>query len=175
MEFIGSACLHARMRRRPRRADAWTASAPACGPLLLLLQAAQPGIGVAGRFNVTLHWEGQQKGGETTVTAPVYQYDASGQAYMFQLHAVVRSVTPAVGSTAGGTRLTISGAGFPEGRLEDVSVHVGGVTCDVVGSTFAAITCVTRAAPAAQDVALASAIRGMFPGSRGVEYAVYHM
>lgn len=65
-------------------------------------QVAQPGIGVAGSYNVSLHWEGQLQGGESAVQAQAYQYDAAGLPYAFQLHALISSITPAVGSTAGG-------------------------------------------------------------------------
>jgi hypothetical protein len=85
-----------------------------------------------------------------------------------QVYPVVSSVSPAVGSVAGGTLLTIRGSGFPStprpggaspGRALAVAVG-GGSACDVVSSSFNEVRCVTRPAAAAAADANATAAAG---------------
>ena len=63
----------------------------------------------------------------------------------------VDSVTPGNGSIAGGTVLTIEGAGFSS-NTEDVHVTVGGVTCDLQSASFEKLECVTRSTSATHYV-----------------------
>ena len=56
-------------------------------------------------------------------------------------------VSPASGSTAGGTTLTISGSGFSTNASE-VNVTIGGVQCAVRSSNSTTLVCLTGAAPA---------------------------
>ena len=53
----------------------------------------------------------------------------------------IGSVTPASGTTAGGTSITITGTGF----VSPETVTVGGVACAVTASTSTSITCTTGA------------------------------
>lgn len=141
------------------------------------MQNAQPALGTAASLNLTLQWEGGMRGGATAVDRKVYRYDAAGHAYLFQLYANVRSVSPATGSTAGGTRLTIAGEGFSQSRwgLGASSVVVGGAVCDVVDASYSKVVCVTRPAPAALDAVLTAPVKGLHPGSRGVDYTFLAM
>lgn len=112
------------------------------------------------------------RGGETAINPNVYGHKADGSPYMFQLHANIRSVQPAAGSTAGGTLLTITGEGFSQSQwgLGSTSIVVGGSVCDVVAASYAQVTCITRAQPQALDPVLTTPLRGLLPGSRGVDY-----
>ena len=66
----------------------------------------------------------------------------------------VSSITPATGSLAGGTTLTVTGEGFSV-HTADMSVSVCGEPCDIVASasSSSSLKCVTRPSPA---VALAT-------------------
>ena len=56
--------------------------------------------------------------------------------------ASVSSVSPSQGSTNGGTRLTISGSGFPE-DMERLNVSVGNYPCKVESTSYETIVCIT--------------------------------
>ncbi len=116
------------------------------------------------------------RGGEPLVSPLSYLYDESGTPYHFQLFPEVTSVSPAQGSTQGGTLLTITGRGFPDlaAALGDkVVVDVAGVPCTVVTSTYGKLTCVTGPAPANPPLSAVPHL-GQYPGMRGVEYEFYN-
>lgn len=81
------------------------------------------------------------------------------------------------GSIAGGTRLTLTGRGFPDisgpGAAGDsAEVAVAGVPCRVVSSSYSTLVCITGARTTAASASVKS-IRGQFPGMRGIELEVY--
>jgi IPT/TIG domain len=47
---------------------------------------------------------------------PIYQGDANGLPYMFQIYPEITSITPSVGSVAGGTVVKLTGTGFPSAQ-----------------------------------------------------------
>ena len=55
---------------------------------------------------------------------------------------VVQSISPALGPTAGGTIVTISGSGFGT-AMNKVSVIIDGITCVVSAVINTSITCIT--------------------------------
>jgi hypothetical protein len=55
----------------------------------------------------------------------------------------IDSVSPASGSVAGGTLLTVTGAGLTSAASMP-AVWVGGAACDVVGRAWGELTCRTR-------------------------------
>ncbi|CAK8682976.1 unnamed protein product [Clavelina lepadiformis] len=59
--------------------------------------------------------------------------------------AYISASTPTLGSTAGGTTLSITGNGFVK---DDVTVQVGGVPCVITDVTLSKITCTTGASTA---------------------------
>ena len=76
---------------------------------------------------------------------------------------------------AGGTLITITGRGFPTlsaGLGDTVDVVVAGVPCAVQTSTYHSATCITGADPLTSLPA--ASIKGLFPGSRGIEYAFFN-
>lgn len=84
---------------------------------------------------------------------------------MFQLYAEVSNVSPATGSIAGGTTLTITGRGFPtmSMKIDNVTVSVAGVPCTVLTSTYTTITCVTGPLPG--NYQAPQPIKGLYPGT----------
>jgi hypothetical protein len=94
----------------------------------------------------------------------VWQTDAQGWPFAYQLYALVESVSPSTGSTAGGTLITIQGQGFPTLALRQdmVTVSVSGQPCSVRTSNFTTITCMTQPLPA--GYAAPAAIGGAYPG-----------
>ena len=110
-----------------------------------------PGLGTAGSFNATLHFEASLRGGQPSISPLAYMYDESSTPYMYQTYPEVASVTPANGSTAGGTLVTITGRGFPDlslGLGHKLDVSMGGSPCTVLTSTYTTITCRTSPQPA---------------------------
>eukprot|EP00304_Pavlova_gyrans_P014287 CAMPEP_0206063446 /NCGR_PEP_ID=MMETSP1466-20131121/58232_1 /ASSEMBLY_ACC=CAM_ASM_001126 /TAXON_ID=44452 /ORGANISM="Pavlova gyrans, Strain CCMP608" /LENGTH=457 /DNA_ID=CAMNT_0053438815 /DNA_START=71 /DNA_END=1441 /DNA_ORIENTATION=- len=75
---------------------------------------------------------------------------ATGEAYSFELVPRVDSVEPTAGGLFGGQRLTVHGASFSEEPAAN-SVTVGGVPCEVVESTTAAVVCILGAASDAAE------------------------
>lgn len=73
-----------------------------------------------------------------------YLYDAtlSGTPYNFYLLPAVSSISPAMGSVAGGTVLTITGTGFSNNVSRNV-VYAGGQPCTVISADFTSLQCVT--------------------------------
>ncbi len=70
----------------------------------------------------------------------------AGDSYLFQLYAVIDSVSPSMGSAAGGTEVVLAGRGFPDlslGLGETVVVDVAGSPCTVLSSNFTHIVCTT--------------------------------
>ncbi|XP_019623376.1 PREDICTED: fibrocystin-L-like [Branchiostoma belcheri] len=81
--------------------------------------------------------------------------------HMFQTYAEVLGVSPATGSLAGGTRLTITGRYFDDTDAPP-EVYVGGTPCAVQSMTDNTIECITQAAP---DLSSPS-----WPGNRGMQF-----
>ncbi|KAF5835993.1 hypothetical protein DUNSADRAFT_6609 [Dunaliella salina] len=133
-----------------------------------------PGLATAGNVNVSLHFEASLRGGMTAVELDAYQGTRKGDSYLFQLYAVVDSVSPPLGSMAGGTELTLQGRGFPVLSLDigdTVDVEVAGSRCSVLSSNFTHLTCETGPLP--DDYVPPPAIEGVWPGMRGLEMEVY--
>ncbi|XP_035687261.1 fibrocystin-L-like isoform X2 [Branchiostoma floridae] len=84
---------------------------------------------------------------------------------MLQTFAEVLGVSPATGSLAGGTRLTITGRFFDDTDAPP-EVYVGGTPCAVQSMTDTTIECITQAAP---DLSSPS-----WPGNRGIEFAQWN-
>ncbi|XP_021357928.1 fibrocystin-L-like [Mizuhopecten yessoensis] len=62
----------------------------------------------------------------------------------FALFPLVNQISPVNGSRGGHTRLTISGTGFGDGTLSNMTeVIVGGYPCDIVSSSYTQIVCFT--------------------------------
>jgi hypothetical protein len=72
----------------------------------------------------------------------LYTTTMSGTAYLVAIYPVVQSISPAHGSLAGGTLLTITGSGF-NNDTSTLSVLVGGIPCQVVDASIDSISCVT--------------------------------
>ncbi len=66
------------------------------------------------------------------------------------------------------------GRGFPTLALglDTISITVAGAPCAVTASTYTSITCVTGALPAGYTPP--AAIRGLYPGGRGVELQLFN-
>ncbi|XP_045124918.1 fibrocystin-L-like [Portunus trituberculatus] len=88
--------------------------------------------------------------------------DRHDRLFQYHTYAGVNSVSPAGGSTAGGTLLTIEGVGF-DPYMEKTKVEVGGVECAVQEISDTQIKCLT---PAQDDTFAGS-------GERGVLMEVY--
>nr|XP_039260770.1 fibrocystin-L-like [Styela clava] len=82
------------------------------------------------------------------------------QVYNFQTYAEITSVSPKVGSTEGGTRVTIQGENFDD-TDEPITVLIGGEPCDVVEGTMTSdkVECISRIPGPEKDY---------YIGSRGV-------
>lgn len=76
-----------------------------------------------------------------TVTNPDSQAGSLGSAFTYQNAPTISSVSPAIGSSAGGTTISITGTGFLTGS----SVSVGSVNCAVTAENSTSITCTTSA------------------------------
>ena len=115
-------------------------------------------------------------GGQPLIQGPAaYVQNGVDPPYMFQLHAQVSDVSPALGSTAGGTLVAITGKGFPtpEVRSSDtVTVTLGGLPCAVLSSNYTTIMCVTGAQQAAPA---GPAAAPFYPGMRGMAYELYDL
>ena len=147
---------------------------PACIPSIQAND--QPRLGVAANFNVTMRLEASMRGGVALPELRPALYDRSGAPYAYQQYAEVTSVSPATGSTVGGTLMTITGRGFPSlgsGAGDTVTVRVGGAPCTVVTSTYSTLTCRTSPQPAAAPLT-ATALRNQYAGMRGAEYEFYN-
>ena len=129
---------------------------PAAYLLSIFTRAAQmpsliTGLGTAGVFNVTHRPELMGRSGKATPSNLAWLYTADGTPYLYSVYPEVASISPATGSAAGGTRVTLRGRGFPDlrrqlqggaggsgggGRRDRVSVWLGGAPCEVVDSTY---------------------------------------
>lgn len=65
------------------------------------MQDVQPGLGVAGRYNTSISWEGWAQGGRALATPSSYTPWLSGAPSQLTVVPVVTGVTPATGSLAG--------------------------------------------------------------------------
>ena len=148
-------------------------------PWLVQVAAVHPGFGTAGSFNVSVQYKGPMKGGRPLVAGSAYRSDRNGRPYMYQTFAEVLSVSPASGSLAGGTVVTITGRGFPTldlGLGDTLAVMLSGVPCAVLSSSYGTITCRSGPAPAPPAYAAAApagGLGGLYPGMRGAEYEFY--
>ncbi|XP_052060298.1 fibrocystin-L-like isoform X3 [Mytilus californianus] len=88
--------------------------------------------------------------GRSYAMLPTVLLRSDGKLAMLQTYAEVNSVSPAEGSTNGGTVLTITGNNFDDTDAP-VDVKVGGETCTVTTMTDTEIQCTTPNQPAAQD------------------------
>lgn len=90
-----------------------------------------------------------------------YLYDSSfgdnfdttirGKVYSMLLLPVVSEISPAHGSLAGGTEITIAGHGFTD-DVTKLFVYSGGLPCDVSSSSADRITCITRPRLSADEI-----------------------
>ncbi|XP_064635838.1 fibrocystin-L-like [Lineus longissimus] len=96
--------------------------------------------------------------GRSLADLSILHVSAQNKIAMFQTYAEVDSVSPSVGSTAGGTLLTITGQNFDE-TTAPASVTIGGEDCVVASLSDTEITCVTPSQQATKSV---------YPGNRGV-------
>ncbi|XP_066284016.1 fibrocystin-L-like [Branchiostoma lanceolatum] len=101
--------------------------------------------------------------GRSRIEDSALQTSASGERYLIQSHAEILAVTPSKGSTAGGTLVTIQGRYF----MENASVAIEGVPCDVLSVSPVEITCRTRAQP------FGTRRKHLYPGNRGLLYEVW--
>lgn len=95
--------------------------------------------------NVTASVVGRQ--GSPSVTATL------ARAYTFAVShtPTVTAVTPAYGSAAGGTPVTIQGTNLPE-SMEDALVEIDGITCEVTSASAEALECITGERPVVPEV-----------------------
>lgn len=110
--------------------------------------------------------------GQPLPTPRSYLGDSTGNPFQFELYPEVNSVSPATGSLAGGTIVTIRGRGFPTFELDPsdtLAVTVGGSPCTVTHTSYSEVRCTTGAQPAQPP----TAFEGVYPGMRGVEYEHY--
>lgn len=115
---------------------------------------------VAGYFNLTMTNQNDQSAGyRGTGTARMfpnqkayptwrypygYNFDSTltGRVFSVGLMPSIRSISPSVGSIAGGTRVTISGSGFSKSAENNV-VYVAGRPCVILSSDHEEIVCET--------------------------------
>ncbi|KXZ46107.1 hypothetical protein GPECTOR_47g384 [Gonium pectorale] len=137
------------------------------------LPSRVPGLGVSGPYNVTPAFAASSRGGRAAVGESAWMYTADGVPYMYGQYAQVFGVSPPVGSTAGGTLVTITGRGFPRIRSPSAAAAVravlAGAPCAVQESTYDKLTCVTSAPPSDAGPK-AGPVRGLYPGMRGAQY-----
>ncbi|XP_030597029.1 PKHD1 like 1, tandem duplicate 1 [Archocentrus centrarchus] len=87
---------------------------------------------------------------------------SNGFTYKSQLTPVISGVSPRRGSTAGGTRLTVTGSGFSS-DVNEVNVTIAGSVCDVQSTNSTHIICVTNAQRQSQKTKVRVSI-----GNRGI-------
>ncbi|XP_021358206.1 fibrocystin-L-like [Mizuhopecten yessoensis] len=97
--------------------------------------------------------------GRSKTDLNLYRVSRNGQIFMFQSYAEINSVTPSLGSTEGGTVITISGSVFDETSTEAV-VKVGDTRCRVITINATTIICKTARKPEIPHQ--------HYPGNRGV-------
>jgi hypothetical protein len=136
------------------------------------VDAQVPRLGTARNVNVTVSFEGSLRGGAPLNDLRSYLGTGTGQLYQFQLYPVVDSISPADGSTAGGTLVTLTGRGFPNLALplgDTVSITVQGVPCAVTFSNYTLMTCIMGAQPSGYTTPT-SLRYSTYPGMRGLEW-----
>ncbi|XP_033758178.1 fibrocystin-L-like [Pecten maximus] len=84
--------------------------------------------------------------GRSQANLNLFKVSRNGQTFMFQSFAEIHSITPAIGSTEGGTIVTVAGRFFDETKSEAV-VKIGGMGCEVMSINESVITCRTPRAP----------------------------
>ncbi|OCT77100.1 fibrocystin-L [Xenopus laevis] len=84
---------------------------------------------------------------------------------MFQTYAEITGISPSVGSTEGGTTITITGSNFDE-TDSPARVLVGGQECIVLGLTDTTIICQTPPRP--------KVLPTLFPGGRGLKCEMWN-
>lgn len=96
-------------------------------------------------------------------------FDVSPNLVVF-LEAFAGNITPSLGSTSGGTHITLTGTGFSH-IPSDISVALGGVSCEVISSTRSEITCISGAASSTstQAVDVSITVNG-FSVSNSLQY-----
>ncbi|KAK3258451.1 hypothetical protein CYMTET_32501, partial [Cymbomonas tetramitiformis] len=129
----------------------------------------------AGSLNLTMRMADDWSGELAYIHPDNRMVDLRGKLYHFQIHPEMTSVDPAIGSVAGGTVLTITGAGLPASldAAAELTIEAGGVPCDVVQSTSAEVQCVTHTAPQEGLGELCAVILdgiAYYPGGRGVNF-----
>ncbi|CAF0745209.1 unnamed protein product [Adineta steineri] len=112
-----------------------------------------------GLFNVSMLVTNEF--GRALVDPSLYRVSADETFYTFQSYAVISSVSPSTGSTAGGTTVTINGNYFSDSTQYPIEVNVGGQPCTVLGSTQTTIQCQTPAAPTGSQ--------SRYQGGRGLQ------
>lgn len=85
----------------------------------------------------------------------LFSSSLTGTPYTTCVFPAITAVNQNTGSLAGGTRLSILGAGFSY-SIEELTVLVGGIACDVVSATTTSIECITKAAVSDEDAAQAA-------------------
>lgn len=125
----------------------------------------------------------------------VLVYARGGAPFAFQVHPELASVSPAEGSTLGGTHVTITGKGFPRelaaGGASRLHVRVGGLPCTPVRTSSTLLVCSTSPQQAAdgsgqapesselpmvRDVVVGEEGEedvALYPGSRGARYRTW--
>lgn len=134
--------------------------------------------GVRGAFfNVSLHAlrDEQHRGDAYLGLLQTRRLDVeSGVTYDAEVPPRVLSVTPSVGSLAGGADLTIQGTGFGA-DASSLNIEVGGLPCDVTQLKPSGVQCrlgfhSSGASPARPTPTAAVGALGSFVGERGVRW-----
>ena len=99
--------------------------------------------------------------GRSLTSSSLYRVSADEEIYTFQSYAVVSSVSPSSGSTAGGTTVTINGNYFDDSTQYPLVVKVGNEPCTILSSTTTTIQCQTPVQP--------SSSQNQYQGSRGLQ------
>jgi len=123
----------------------------------LLLQKKNLGV-----FNISMLVTNEY--GRSLTSSSLYRVSADEEIYTFQSYAVVSSVSPSSGSTAGGTTVTINGNYFDDSTQYPLVVKVGNEPCTILSSTTTTIQCQTPVQP--------SSSQSQYQGSRGLQLYV---
>ncbi|KAE8599477.1 hypothetical protein XENTR_v10017204 [Xenopus tropicalis] len=103
--------------------------------------------------------------GRSLPSLATYFVSSLNKITMFQTYAEITGISPSVGSTEGGTIITITGNNFDQTDAP-ARVLVGGQDCIVLGLTDTTITCRTPPKP--------SVLPTLFPGSRGLKCQMWN-
>ncbi|OCT77099.1 hypothetical protein XELAEV_18032294mg, partial [Xenopus laevis] len=110
-----------------------------------------------GHFNISFILDSY---GRSLPNVATYFVSSLNKITMFQTYAEVTGISPSVGSTEGGTTITITGHNFDE-TDSPARVLVGGQECIVLRLTDTTITCRTPPRP--------KILPTLFPGGRGLK------